>query len=197
MRAWAFDLTPPLSQTAECSSNTTFTVTATGQPPLAYQWSLRASPILDATSSTLTLTGVGFAQAGQYSVVITNAYGSATGGPAVLTIVDTTPPTILACASNRTLSGGRQLRRQPAGPDPRSGCHGRLGLVTVIQNPPVGTLLGLGATNVAFTVRDSSGNSSVCISSLTVVDTTPPFVQACVLRSRWTSTPIARRFCQT
>jgi len=35
--------------------------------------------------------------------------------------------------------------------------------------------------SVAFTARDSSGNASVCASSVTVVDTTPPFVLACVL----------------
>ena len=55
------------------------------------------------------------------------------------------------------------------------------GPVTVTQNPPPGTQLGLGTTNVTFTVRDSSGNASVCSSSLTVADTTPPFVLACVL----------------
>jgi hypothetical protein len=36
-------------------------------------------------------------------------------------------------------------------------------------------------TNVTFTVRDSSSNASVCVSSVTVADTTPPFVLACVL----------------
>ena len=34
---------------------------------------------------------------------------------------------------------------------------------------------------MSFTARDSSGNASVCASSVTAVDITPPFVQACVL----------------
>ena len=174
-------LTPPQSQTVECSSNATFAVTASGLPPLAYRWYFGANLIPGATNTLLTLTNVGFAQVGNYSVVVTNAYGSATGGPAVLTVVDTIPPTILSCASNRTLSAGANCTATLPDLTGEVVATDASGPVTVTQNPPPGTLLGLGLTNITFTARDSSSNASVCASSLTVVDTTPPFVLACVL----------------
>jgi hypothetical protein len=175
-------VTPPQSQTVQCSSNASFTVTATGTPPLAYQWCFGTNSVSNATNSLLTLTNVGFAQAGNYSVVITNAYGSATGGPAVLTVVDTIPPTIISCASNQTLSVGGNCTATLPDLTAEVVAWDASGPVTVTQNPPPGTQLGLGMTNVAFTVQDSSGNASFCACSVTAVDTTPPFVLACVLQ---------------
>jgi hypothetical protein len=98
--------TAPLSQTIECASNVTFSVSATGMAPLAYRWYFGANSISGATNALLTLPNVGFAQAGSYSVIVINAYGYTTGGPVLLTVVDTTPPTITACASNRSFSAG-------------------------------------------------------------------------------------------
>jgi hypothetical protein len=174
--------TPPQSQTIECSSNVSFTVTATGLPPLAYRWYFESNPIPGATNILLTLTNVGFAQAGSYSVVITNGYGSITGGPAVLTVVDTTPPTILSCPTKQILPVGANCIASLPDLTGEVIAWDASGPVTVIQNPPPGTILGLGTTNVSFTVRDSSGNASLCASSIAAVDTTPPFVLACVLQ---------------
>jgi hypothetical protein len=174
-------LTPPQSQTIECSSNVTFSVTATGLSPLAYQWYFGSNSILSATNTLLTLANVGLAQAGNYSVVVTNALGSATGGPAVLTVVDTVPPTILSCASNHTLSVGVNCTASLPDLTGEVVATDASGPVTVTQSPPAGTQLPLGVTNVTFTVRDSSSNASLCASIITVADTTPPFVMACVL----------------
>jgi len=63
--------TPPQSQTIQCSSNASFSVTATGMSPLVYRWCFGPNPIPGATNTLLTLTNVGFAQAGNYSVIIT------------------------------------------------------------------------------------------------------------------------------
>jgi Concanavalin A-like lectin/glucanases superfamily/Pro-kumamolisin, activation domain/Reelin subrepeat B/Immunoglobulin domain/HYR domain/Viral BACON domain len=173
--------TPPQSQTIQYSSNAMFSVTAAGLSPLAYRWYFGSNPIAGASNALLTVTNAGFAQAGSYSVVVTNAFGSATGGPAVLTVVDTIPPTIIACASNRTLSAGANCTASLPDLTGDVVAQDASGPVTVIQSPPPGTQLGLGITNVAFTAQDSSGNTSVCVSSLTIADTTPPFVMACVL----------------
>jgi hypothetical protein len=175
-------LTPPQSQTVQCSSNASFSVSATGLAPFAYQWYFGANLIPGATNTLLTLTNACFAQAGNYSVVVTNAYGSATGGPAVLTVVDTIPPTIISCASNQTLSVGANCTATLPDLTAEVVAWDASGPVTVTQSPPPGTLLGLGVTNVTFTVRDSSGNASVCANSVTAVDTTPPFILACVLQ---------------
>jgi hypothetical protein len=174
-------LTPPQGQTVECSGNVTLSVTAAGALPLAYRWYFGSNSIPGATNTLLTLTNVGFAQAGKYSVVVTNIYGSVTGGPVILTVVDTTAPTILSCVSNRTLSVGANCTTSLPDLTTDVVADDASGPVIVTQNPPPGTVLGLGFTNVAFTVQDSSSNASVCVSTVSVADTTPPFVLACVL----------------
>ena len=63
-----------------------------------------APNIADGTNALLALNSVGFAQGGSYSIVVTSAYGSATNGPVNLTVVDTVPPLITACAPNTTIS---------------------------------------------------------------------------------------------
>jgi formylmethanofuran dehydrogenase subunit C len=79
--------TEPQSQTADVGSTVTFPVTATGAPPLSYQWSFDGQALVGATNATLTLTNVTRALAGSYSLVVTNAVGSVTSAPpAVLSI---------------------------------------------------------------------------------------------------------------
>src|SRR5262249_26261765 len=46
-------------------------------------------------------------------------------------------------------------------------CNDQSGL-TITQSPPPGMIIGLGATPVAITVMDPAGNSSSCISTVTV-----------------------------
>ena len=74
------------NQTVTNGANVTFSVNATGTPPLAYQWQLNNTNLPGATSSNLTLTAVTFAQAGFYTVVITNVLGSAGSGPVALSV---------------------------------------------------------------------------------------------------------------
>ncbi len=77
----------PQSQTANVGTTVTFLVTVTGAPPLSYQWSFDSQPLPGATNVNLTLTNVTRAQAGNYSVVVSNAVGSVTSAPlAVLSI---------------------------------------------------------------------------------------------------------------
>jgi hypothetical protein len=59
---------------------------ASGTPPLSYQWRLGGINIVGATNATLTLTNVQFNQSGNYSVLVTNAYGSILSSNAVLTV---------------------------------------------------------------------------------------------------------------
>ena len=181
MCACAFDSDATQSQTVQLFQQCHILGDRYGAVALGLSVVLRQQYKSRRNQHPLTLTNVGFAQAGNYSVVITNAYGSATGGPAVLTVVDTIPPTILSCASNRTLSVGANCTATLPDLTGEVVAWDASGPVTVTQNPPPGTQLGLGITNVAFTVQDSSGNASVCACSVTAADTTPPFVLACVL----------------
>jgi hypothetical protein len=46
--------------------------------------------------------------------------------------------------------------------------------LTIMQNPPAGTLVGLGDYPLTITVTDEAGHSNSCTATLTVVDDTPP-----------------------
>ena len=78
--------TPPTGLTVNATSNASFTVTAGGTAPLIYQWIREGVQLPGATAATLTLNNVATNQAGNYSVVITNLYGSVTSSVAALTV---------------------------------------------------------------------------------------------------------------
>jgi endonuclease/exonuclease/phosphatase family metal-dependent hydrolase len=90
----------PQHQTVTTGADAIFRVTATGTPPLAYQWQF--TPTSDVgvygtnlsgeVNSNLTLAGVTFAQAGFYTVSVTNAAGSALSDPVALSVWRTAPP---------------------------------------------------------------------------------------------------------
>jgi uncharacterized repeat protein (TIGR01451 family) len=82
-----FIITQPLSQAELAGSNVTLVVTADGAPPLHYQWRFGGTVIPNATNNTLLLTNVQPANNGDYSVVITNQYGTITSSNATVTIL--------------------------------------------------------------------------------------------------------------
>jgi hypothetical protein len=64
----------------------TFTAAAIAVPLAAYQWRFNGTNLPGATGTTLVLTNVQFADRGYYSVLATNAFGSATSSNALLTV---------------------------------------------------------------------------------------------------------------
>ena len=76
----------PADLTVTENSTATFTVTAAGTPPLSYQWRFNGTNIAGATGTSLTLSNVQTAQAGNYSMRVTNTFGSAISSNAVLTV---------------------------------------------------------------------------------------------------------------
>ena len=66
-----------------------FQVSATGSAPLAYQWLWAGAPVAGATGSSLQLTNVQLAAQGDYSVAITNWFGTITSQLAGLTVTQT------------------------------------------------------------------------------------------------------------
>jgi len=81
----------PQSRLVVDGVNATLQVTATGTAPLNYQWQFNGQDLPGATSAALTLTNVSAAQAGSYSVTVSNAVGVTSSPPAVLS-VDVLPP---------------------------------------------------------------------------------------------------------
>ncbi|MGC4072015.1 MAG: immunoglobulin domain-containing protein [Nibricoccus sp.] len=95
----------PDSQTVAAGTNVSFSVTATGDGPFTYQWRKNTSPILNATSSTLSLTNVQSSDEAVYDVLVTNAGGTTPSAAATLTV--NAPPTILTPPSSQAaLIGG-------------------------------------------------------------------------------------------
>jgi hypothetical protein len=83
-----FIVSQPVSQTVLGGSNVSFSVGASGTPPLSYQW--RKNDLSLSTNSptafSLTLTNVTRTNSGSYTVVITNVAGAITSSPALLTV---------------------------------------------------------------------------------------------------------------
>ena len=162
--------TQPQSQTVRVGANAVFTVVAGGSSPLSYQWRLNGTNLSGVNGATLTLTNVQLAQAGSYTVQVTNLYGAVTSSNAVLTVnrfpvaqcADVVVSAGANCLANASVNNGSF---DPDG-DP----------ITISQTPP--GPYPLGTNRVTLTVTDDKGASNSCNALVIVRDTTPP-VLAC------------------
>jgi DNA-binding beta-propeller fold protein YncE len=88
------------NQTIPAGINVTFSPGVTGGAPFAYQWNSNNVAIPGATNANFTLINVSLSDSGNYSVLVTNSYGSALSSNAVLivlpSIVLTQPPSSLS-----------------------------------------------------------------------------------------------------
>ena len=82
------------------------TVDGGGTPPYTYQWLSNNIPIHGATTDAYTIAGVVVPDSANYSVVITNAYGSATSAVAAITVNALATPVITLNPVGRTLYAG-------------------------------------------------------------------------------------------
>jgi hypothetical protein len=99
----------PINQTACSGSSASFTAAASGTPAPTVQWQVSSggafTNIPGATSTTLTLNSVTFAQNGnKYQAVFANACNTATSSPAMLTV--NTAPGVTASPLNQTICAG-------------------------------------------------------------------------------------------
>ena len=78
--------TDPQNQFAAAGESVTFTVVARGIDPFTYQWCRGTNPIPGETGVSLTLNGVTDADVGQYSVKVSNQFGTTPSGAATLTV---------------------------------------------------------------------------------------------------------------
>ena len=76
----------PVAQSVQAGANVTLSVTATGAGTLSYQWFKDGVAVSGATSSTLSLPGVTSANAGAYSVKISNSVSSVTSTGIALSV---------------------------------------------------------------------------------------------------------------
>jgi endonuclease/exonuclease/phosphatase family metal-dependent hydrolase len=88
----------PQNLNVAVGENAAFSVTAVGAAPLQYQWRFNSGAISSATNSTFTRTNAQLADAGNYTVVITNASGSVTSSVATLVVNLITPGELVTLA---------------------------------------------------------------------------------------------------
>jgi hypothetical protein len=97
----------PMSQVGYWAKSVTFDVAATGNPPLGYQWQKDGAAISGATRTSLLLTNLQATNAGRYTVVVTNSFGSFTSSNAYLIM---NPPGVsLALYPGLTIDGAAGL----------------------------------------------------------------------------------------
>lgn len=90
----------PQNLTAFIGGAATFNVAAFGFQPLDYQWQFKGVRLATQTNTTLLLTNVQLTNAGNYSVTVSNPFGSETSSNALLTVL-VPPPTITTQPTSR------------------------------------------------------------------------------------------------
>ncbi len=76
----------PATQTNVVNTSATFRVSAKGSASLSYQWFFNSTAIGGAVSNFLVVPNLQLSSAGNYSVMVSNAYGQATSSNAKLTV---------------------------------------------------------------------------------------------------------------
>ena len=163
-------ITQPASLAVLAGSTAAFSVTAAGTPPLSYQWRFNGTNVAGATGTLLTLSNVQPAQAGNYSVRVTNLVGSTVSSNATLT-VNRVP---VALCADVVVSAGADCQ---ANASINHGSFDPDGDPITISQVPSGPY-SLGTNRVTLIVTDGKGASNSCSALVIVRDTTPP-VLAC------------------
>ena len=86
--------TQPQPVTVTVGQSVQFSVTATGTAPLSYQWQRNTQNISGATGATYAIASAQLADAGDFSVVVSNAAGDVTSQVAKLTVQPLTDDTL-------------------------------------------------------------------------------------------------------
>jgi exopolysaccharide biosynthesis protein len=91
-------VTQPTNQTVPSLQSATFSVAAAGSPPLYYQWRFNGTNLSAATAASYTIMAIQPADAGSYSVVVSNAFGLVVSSNAGLSVIPL--PTVLTAGNN-------------------------------------------------------------------------------------------------
>lgn len=114
----------PGSLTVQPGAAATFSVQASGVPPLRYQWMRGGADLPGATSQSYTLSPVSLADNGaRFRVRVANDVGSTLSDEATLTVSTNQPPTavIVQPAAGALYSGGQVMTYSGTGTDPEQG----------------------------------------------------------------------------
>lgn len=168
----------PASRAVTAGSSTTFSFVVNGTG-LTYQWYLNGQAISGATAATYFINAVTALMAGDYTVMITNSYGSVTSSAAKLSVPVASDPGRLinmsvrttAASGNQTLivgvvlggtgtSGSNSLLIRGVGPTLTG-----LGVANALTDPKLTAYAG---NLVVDSNDDWAGNSSIASAALRV-----------------------------
>ncbi len=152
---------PPLGQVITVGGPVTFSATASGTGPFAYQWLKNNAAISGATGSTYSIASVAAGDAGDYTVTVTNSFGNATSGAATLIPVTSQP-----VAENVNIGQTVTFSITVVGPGP-------LTYQWLFNGVAIS-----GATGSSYTIQNASsanaGNYSVVVGDANGIVTTNP-----------------------
>ncbi len=184
--------TQPTAQTAAVGKTATFTVTATGDPTLMYQWYASGAPIPGATSTSYTTVPVTIGEnQTPFFVYVSNSVGSTESATVELTVTQTTGAVTLRNDIERTGQNLRESILTPA--NVNSASFGKLGALPVdgqVDAQPLflsGVTLSSAAHDVLYVATehgsvyafDAASGAALWRRSLLAADETPAMSAGC------------------
>lgn len=179
--------TNPVSQTATVGGTATFSVSATGDAPITYQWYFEGEEIADATGPTLVLSGVDIFDMGQYHATASNSVGIITSSPATLTVTGAAPLIVSSPVSQTVNAGSNLVLNVVAAGSPaisyqwrRNGApvSGAIYATLALNN-----VQAADAGNYDVVVTNSVGTATSGVAALTVMPVAPTITTQPVSRS--------------
>jgi hypothetical protein len=163
---------PPQNQTVNMGDKVTFSVAASGPPPLSYLWQKNSTNLDGATGTALTISNVQPADAGGYAVVVANGSASVVSSTATLTV--NAYPVITNQPKSQTVFAGAlvQFSVQAGGGSPLTYLWQKNG---TNLNVATGTSLSIGSAQLndagsyRAVVTNASGLATSSPAALTVV----------------------------
>jgi probable HAF family extracellular repeat protein len=164
-------------QTVDCQGQANLDGSGSTDPdndPLTYQWSFNGS-VLGTTAKLNVSLPLG---TNVVTLNVTDTCGASATASLTVTVADSTPPSgscpaaVTASADSTCQAAVPNLTGQINATDNCTPASS----IDISQNPPAGTLVGLGPHSVVITVKDNSGNASTCTVLFTVQDATAPTI---------------------
>lgn len=153
---------------------------------LTVVWTANGAPVQtnnlpagSAAPNTVTLNGLFPPGTNVVTMLVTDPSGAAAACTTwVIVLPDTTPPSLMCKGIIKLYASQNCEATLPAlMPGSMSDNCTPASQLAVTQNPPPGTVLGLGVHYVLLTVTDAAGNSAVCVRTVWVLDNLPPVIQ--------------------
>lgn len=165
----------PASVTTGLGLSATFSVAASGTPPLSYQWRFNGNNLPGATGASCSVSNLQAGDAGGYSVVVSNPYGTNSSSDAVLTVLD---PFIVRSPSAQVarVGGAAQFDVQAVGTQPLAYQWLRHGANLAGEIAETLLVTNLQPSDMAYyqvTVSNRSGAQASAMAALILTDAPP------------------------